>query len=163
VTASDSADVVVQTSTGAILPTNTECTDFVNNTTPALTDIYYTASNGKIGQNINPGVFFYYTYVTTTAPNQVVTTSQHATNGAPLCSLNQGHVWLYTSQCELVSRPTQSGTTVTATIATPGTYVFRIQYSTKSIAGMTAPSPAGSVYTFDIDGTDNASVNLTAK
>ena len=163
VTASASAAVIVQTSTGAILPTNTECSDFVNNTTPALAGIFYTDNGGKIGQNINPGVFFYYTYVTTTTPNQVVTTSQHATNGAPLFSLNNGHVWVYTSTCALVATPTQAGTTVTYTFANPGTYVFRIQYSTKSIAGLTAPSPAGSIYTFDINGVDNASVPLIKK
>jgi hypothetical protein len=150
-------------STGAILPTNTECTDFVNNTTPALPGIFYSVTGaGKIGQNINPGVFFYYTFVQVTA-GQTVTTSQHATNGAPLFSLNQGHVWVYTANCDLVAKPTQAGTTVTYTFANAGTYVFRIQYSTKSIAGLTAPSPSGSVYTFDINGTDNASVPLILK
>ena len=163
VTASASAVVIVQTSTGAILPTNTECSDFVNNTTPALAGIFYTDSGGKIGQNINPGVFFYYTYVTTTTPNQGVTTSQHATNGAPLFSLNNGHVWVYTSTCVLVANLTQPGQTVRYKFANPGTYVFRIQYSTKSIAGLTAPSPAGSIYTFDINGVDNASVPLIKK
>ena len=153
--------VVITGNTGAILPTNTECSDFVNNTTPPLAQINYGVKNGKIGQNINPGVFFYYTYVTVTAPNETHTTSQHATNGAPLFSLNQGHVWVYTApDCVLVANPSQAGTTVSYTFATPGTYVFRIQYSTKSIAWLTPPSPDGSVYTFDIDGTDNASVLL---
>ena len=90
VTANDSADVVVPTGTGAILPTNTECSDFVNNTTPALAQINYTVSGGKIGQNINPGVFFYYTYVTTTIPNEAITTSQHAGNSAPLFQTEPG-------------------------------------------------------------------------
>ena len=110
-------------------------------------------------------MFFYYTYVTTTTPNQVVTTSQHATNGASLFTLNQGHAWLYTAACGLVSNsPTllgkPTGSAASFTIATPGTYVLRLQYSTKSIAGTAAPNPAGSVYTFDINATDNASVPL---
>jgi hypothetical protein len=155
-----SASVSV-TTPGKILPTNTECTDFVNNTTPALAGIFYSVKGGNIGQNINPGVFFYYTYVTTTTANQLVTTSQHATNGAPLFSLNQGHIWVYTApNCALVSQPTQAGTSVSLTIATPGTYVLRLQYSTKSIAGKTAPTASPSLYTFDINGTDNASVPL---
>ncbi len=151
--------------TGEILPTNTECSDFVNQTTPALPGIFYRVSGGKIGQSINPGVFFYYTYVTTTTPNQVVTTSQSATNLAALFTLNQGHAWLYTAACGLVSHsPTlagaPTGSAASFTIATPGTYVLRLQYSTKSIAGTKAPSPAGSVYSFDINGTVNASVPL---
>ena len=133
----------------------------MNNTTPALTDIFYKVANGKITQNINPGVFFYYTYVTTTTANQTITTSQHAGNSAPLFSLNQGHVWVYTANCALVSKPTQSGTSVSITIATPGTYVLRLQYSTKSIAGKTAPTSSPTTYTFDINGSDNASVRLT--
>src|SRR5207249_838133 len=62
--------------TGQILPTNTECSDFTSGTSPALPGIFYSLNGaGKINQSINPGVFFYYTYVTTTVPNQVVTTS----------------------------------------------------------------------------------------
>jgi hypothetical protein len=145
---------------GEILPTNTECSDFVNNTTPALAGIFYKVSGGNITKSINPGVFFYYTYVTTTTAGATVTTSQHATNSAPLFSLNQGHIWVYTASCALVSQPTQAGTSVSFTIATPGTYVLRLQYSTKSIAGLTAPTASPSTYSFDINGTDNASVPL---
>ena len=96
--------------------------------------------------------------VTTTTANQSVSTSQHATNSSPLFSLNQGHAWLYTADCTLVSQPSGT-TTVTTTIAQPGTYVLRLQYSTKSIAGLAGPAN-GAVYTFDIDGVDNASVPL---
>jgi len=151
---------------GAILPTNTECSDFVNNTTPALTGIFYKVSGGTITQSINPGAFFYYTYVTTTVADQTVTTSQHATNSAPLFTLNQGHAWLYTATCGLVSNSptligTPTGSAVSFTIATPGTYVLRLQYSTKSIAGKTAPTASPSLYSFDINGIDNAWVPLT--
>ncbi|MHB8440123.1 MAG: DUF7507 domain-containing protein [Acidimicrobiales bacterium] len=147
---------------GAILPTNTECSDFVNNTTPALAGIFYKVSGGTITQSINPGAFFYYTYVTTTTANQTVTTSQHATNSAPLFSLNQGHIWVYTApNCTLVSQPRQTGTSVSVTIAAPGTYVLRLQYSTKSIVGKTAPTASPSLYSFDINGFDNAWVPLT--
>jgi hypothetical protein len=122
-------------------------------------------SGGKIGQSINPGVFFYYTYVTTSTPNQAITTSQHAGNSAPLFELNQGHVWVYTANCTLVKTANQpaGSTTVSTTIATPGTYVLRIQYSTKSIAGKTAPTSSPTTYDFDINGVDNASVPLVIK
>jgi hypothetical protein len=150
---------------GAILPTNTTCSDFVNNTTPALPAIYYKVSGGNIAQSINPGVFFYYTYFDTTTANQTVTTSQHTTNSAPLFTLNQGHAWLYTLACGLVSNsPTLAGTptgsAASFTIATPGTYVLQLQYSTKSIAGLTAPTASPSTYSFDNSLIDNASVPL---
>jgi len=158
------SSTVTNPQTGEILPTNTECSDFVNNTTPALTDIFYRVNGGNIAQSINPGVFFYYTFVTVGA-NGIAATSQHSSG--PLFTLNQGHAWLYTATCGLVSNsPTLTGTPNGSSASfsglTPGTtYVLRLQYSTKSIAGKPAPATSPTVYFFDMNGTDNASVRLT--
>ena len=60
--------------------------------------INYPSSGGKIGQGINPGKFFYWTKITTTVPNQVVTVTQtnNSTNNAALFRIHQGWARLYT-------------------------------------------------------------------
>ena len=47
--------------------------------------------------------------------------------------------------------PTQGGATGSVTFATAGTYILRLQYQTKSVAGTDAPSPINPTYTFDTE------------
>ena len=157
---------VTQPVTGLIAPTNTSCSDFTSGNAQQLPGIFYTLLNGKITQNINPGVFFYFSTVTTTTANQVVNTSQETTNttGAKF-GIHQGQAWLWTSNCvtKIVGSQTGGGSTASFTVPIPGTYIIQIKYSPKSIVGTATPSPATSTYSFDTDGTINASVNLVKK
>src|SRR5262249_40241307 len=54
---------------GLIAPTQTTCNDVLNNTASTLDQINYSVSKGVIGQGINPGVFFFYSKITTTTAN----------------------------------------------------------------------------------------------
>ena len=139
-------------STGEITPTSVDCQTFVNGT-PALGQINYSVdSAGKIGTGINPGVFFYWTKITTTTSNQVVTVSQSntSTNNAALFGVHQGWDRLYTGDCSSWSAGTviANGSGASFTVPTPGNYVIGVKYSTKTIAGTTAPVPANITYNF---------------
>jgi hypothetical protein len=150
--------------TGLIAPTNTTCQEYL--ATPSayvLGAIHYSVTGAnKIGGNINPGVFFYFSTVTVTA-GQTVTTSQED-GGGGLFLLNQGHASAYDLNCNKVATgtPTDGGATASFTFAQAGTYVLQLQYSTKSLAGNAAPSTSSVTYGFDTNGypADNAYVNL---
>jgi hypothetical protein len=153
---------------GIIAPTQTTCSDFTSGTASTLASVNYSVTGGnKIGQGINPGVFFYYTKITTTTANQVVTVSQSntSTNNAALFGILQGQAWLYPADCSshVVGTTTGVGDTgASFTIKTPGTYIIGIKFQTKTIAGTTAPVPANITYNFttSLGGTTGASVQL---
>ena len=106
-------------------------------------------SGGKIGQGINPGVFFYYTRITTTVPNQVVTVSESQNDAAALFQTHSDGR-LYTLACSSWTAGTDinGDTGVSFTIATPGTYIISVKYDTKTIAGTNAPTSDPVTYTF---------------
>jgi hypothetical protein len=140
-------------SQGEITPTNVECSDFLAGT-PALGQINYPAERaGTIGQGINPGVFFYWTKITTTMANQTVTVSQSntSTNNAALFGVHQGWDRLYTGNCSSWTAGTvigANGSGASFTVPTPGNYVIGVKYSTKTIAGTAVPVPANITYNF---------------
>ena len=151
---------------GQITPTQVSCQDFISGTAPTLGQVNYSVDNGKIGQGINPGVFFFYTKITTTVPNQVVTVSQTntSTNNAAKFLVHQGQARLYTGNCSSWKEGTllAGGAGASFTVATPGNYVLSLKYDTKSIAGTTAPVPANIRYDFttSLGGTTGGSVLL---
>jgi hypothetical protein len=153
--------------TGIIAPTQTTCQDYTGGTAQTLGQVNYSVSGGKIGQGINPGVFFYYTKITTTTPGQVVTVTQSntSTNSTPLFGILNGQAWLYPADCSshtsgTVTGPNGSGASYT--IPTAGTYIIGIKYQTKTIAGAPAPVPADITYNFttSLGGSTGASVLL---
>jgi hypothetical protein len=156
---------------GIIAPTQTTCQDFTGGTAAILGQVNYPSSKGGlIGQGIDPGVFFYYTKITTTTPNQVVnvTQSNNSTNNAALFGILNGQAWLYPADCSSHTTGTTTGvgdTGASFTVATPGTYVIGIKYQTKSIAGTPVPVPASITYTFttSLGGSTSASVALKPK
>ena len=151
-TAEDSGSLTCTPPTpgGLIAPTSTSCQDFANGTASALGQINYPVSNGKIGQGINPGVFFYYTKITTTVANQVVTVSESQNDAAALFQVHQGQAYLYTANCSSSTKGTliSGDTGASFTVATAGTYIIGIKYSTKSIVGTSAPTSDPVTYTF---------------
>ena len=155
---------------GQIAPTQVSCEDFISGTAPVLDQVNYPVSGGKIGQGINPGVFFFYTRITTTVPNQVVTVSQtnNSTNNAALFSVHQDQARLYTGNCSSWTSGTVIGVNdsgASFTVPTPGTWVISIKYSPKSIVGTNAPVPSTIRYDFatSLGGTTGASLLLVKK
>ena len=90
---------------GLIAPTETTCQDVRDGIAATLGQINYSVSNGKIGQNINPGVFFYYAKITTTVANTVVTVSESQNDAAALFQILQGQARVYKGDCS----PTRPG------------------------------------------------------
>ena len=152
--------IVQQVPTGGIYPTNTSCQDFLAGA-PLLPGINYTVQNGKIAQNINPGVFFYFSEITVTA-GELVTTSQTSSSGSALFVLNNGHAWAWTANCltKVNMTPSANGTTASYTFPTAGTYILQLQYQTKSIAQTAAPVPANPTYSFDTNTVVNGTIQL---
>jgi hypothetical protein len=135
-----------------ITPTGTTCNQFRDGTAQTLSNLNYSVSNGKISQNVTPGVFFYWVKVTVPAGNNSVTITQTITTGnfTGLFDIASGSN-VFNSSCNSVS-PTitqNSGTgavTVTFNAPTAGTYIIGIKYNSKSIAGDPAPSPTTTVH-----------------
>ena len=150
--------------TGIIAPTQTTCQDYINGKAEDLGQINYSVGGGKISGNINPGVFFFYTRITTAVVNQVVDVTQTHTGSGPLFSLHQDQGKLYTGDCKSSTggTPINNGTGEQFVVATPGTYVIGIKYSSKSVAGEPAPVPDDLTYTFStsLGGTTSGSVLL---
>jgi uncharacterized repeat protein (TIGR01451 family) len=138
---------------GLIAPTETTCEQYIAGTATALPGINYSVLGGVIRQNINPGVFFYFSTVTVRA-GDVVTTSQSTTSSSgKLFLLNHDHAVVRDANCNKVGNMTltNGGATGSMTFATAGTYILQLQYQTKSLAGTPAPSPANPRYTFDTE------------
>jgi len=135
--------------TGLIAPTQTTCQDVRDGIAATLGQINYSVSNGKIGQNINPGVFFYYAKITVPA-NTVVTVSETQNDAAALFQIHQGQARLYKGDCSSWTAGTENAghTGASYTIATAGSYIISIKYDTKSIAGTSAPTSDPVTYTF---------------
>lgn len=150
---------------GLIAPTETTCQQFVAGTASALGQINYSLTGAnKIAQGINPGVFFYYTSITTTVVNQVVTVTETQNDLAALFQIQKDQDRLYTANCSSFTTGTLNAgaTGASYTIATPGTYIISVKYSTKSIAGTSAPSIDPVTYTFttSLGATTSATVLL---
>ena len=88
---------------GLITHTQVACRDVLSGAaaTMVIGQVNYPSSGGKIGQGINPGKFFYWTQITTTIPNQVVTVSQTntSTNNMAKFLIHQGWARVYTGNC----------------------------------------------------------------
>src|SRR5262245_50423357 len=154
-------------SAGQIARPDTSCSAFSGSFAPTLGQISYRVSGLKIGQGITPGVFFFYTRITTTQPNQVVTVTQSntSTNGTPNFGILNGQAWLYPLSCAshtVGSTSGPNGENASFTVPVPGTYVVGIKYQTKTIAGAPAPVPADITFNFNtsLGGSTGGSVLL---
>jgi len=152
---------------GLIAPTQTTCNDVLNNTAAVLDQVNYRLSGGTIGQSINPGVFFFYSKITTTVPNQVVTVTQTntSTNNAALFGILNGQAWLWSGDCSSKLIGTTFGANDSQArfvVPTPGNYIIGIKYQTKTLVGTVAPVPADITYNFatSLGGQTGASVLL---
>jgi hypothetical protein len=159
----------VKSQGGQITPTQVDCTMFASGTAPTLDGVFYSVSGGRIGQGINPGVFFFWTTIKTTVPNQVVTVTQTNTsaNNSPLFKIHQGWIRLYQGNCSswVDGTPNAANTGGSFTVPTPGTWIIGIKYDVKSLAGTTPPVPANIEFDFTttLGGNTGAAVQLVKK
>jgi uncharacterized repeat protein (TIGR01451 family) len=148
--ATDSGDqTCIPPATGIIAPTSTTCEQVRDGTAATLGQINYSVTGGnKIDQNINPGVFFYFTKITVAA-STVVTVSEAQNDAAALFQIHQGWDRVYKGDCSSYTTGTQNAALTGASFTlAPGSYIIGIKYSTKSIAGTTAPTSDPVTYTF---------------
>jgi hypothetical protein len=109
----------VQAPAPGLIATDVGCTDVTSGTAAGsvLDTVSYPSSKGKIGQGISPGKFFFWTQITTTVPNRVVTISQSntSTNNAVPFLIHQNWARIYTGDCGSWSTgtPTSAGASFT--------------------------------------------------
>jgi len=135
-----------------ITPTGTTCSQFKNGTAETLLNLNYSVSNGKIKNNVTPGVFFYWVSVTVPAGNNSFTITQTITTGnfAGLFDFTSG-TGVFSSNCNSLSNtitqnPTTGAMTVQFNAPTAGTYIISIKYDSKSIVGDPAPGLGTTVH-----------------
>jgi hypothetical protein len=153
---------------GLITHTNVACEDVLSGdaVNSVIDAVNYPSSRGNIGQGINPGKFFFWSTITTTVPNQVVTVTQTntSTNNAALFQIHQGWARIYTGNCASWKAGTEinGGSGASFTVPTPGTYIIGIKYDPKSLAGTKVPVPPTVTYSFatSLGGTTGATVLL---
>jgi hypothetical protein len=147
-----------------ITPTGTTCSQFRNGTAQTLANLNYSVSGGKIKQNVNPGVFFYWVSVTAPAGSNTFTITQTITTGNFNTFFDTASgSGVYSSNCgNLGSTITQNGNTTTVTFNAPtaGTYIIGIKYDSKSIVGATAPNPPTVHYNYATTGVPGSTSGL---
>jgi len=150
-----------------ITPTGTTCSQFSNGTAQTLANLNYSVGNdGKIKQNVTPGVFFYWVKVTVPAGNNSFTITQTITTGnfTGLFNFTSGSS-AYNPNCgNLSTTITQDPTTFAVTVQfnapTAGTYIIGVKYDSKSIVGLPAPSPTTVHYDFATTGVPGSTSGL---
>jgi uncharacterized repeat protein (TIGR01451 family) len=149
-----------------ITPTQTTCSQFAGGTSPTLSSIFYTVKNGKVQQNVNPGVMFYWVKVTATAGSNTFTITQTRSETSNAFTVSSGSS-AFTAGCTSVgttiTQASNGAVTVTFNASSAGTYIIGIKYNPKAVAGETAPSPNTTVvYTFATNGVagSTSTVNL---
>src|SRR5262249_5519021 len=129
---------------GQITDTSVGCEDVLsgNSLNFIVSAVNYPGTT-TIGQGINPGKFFFWSQITTTMPNQVVTVTQsnNSTNNAALFHIHQNWQRIYTGDCSSFATGMQinGGSGASFTVPTPGNYIIGIKYDPKSLAGTPVP------------------------
>jgi hypothetical protein len=182
-TSSFGSEPVPVKTAGQIAPTNTTAAQFASGNSSTLSTINCsTDSNGNIAQSINPGVFFYFSFVTANAGDTItvfevpptVNSAGKTYNAAPflVAGTSPGTLELFDSTG---TNGVAGGTPVTVngvqngavTFVAPytGTFVVQVKYSTKTVVG--TPSPGlnnSSTYTWttnDPSNTAQAAASVT--
>src|SRR5262249_31050182 len=141
---------------GQIAPTNTTAQQFASGTSAALPAIFYTDDGtGHISSNVNPGVFFYYSFATvptlTGSQTATITANEITPTGYPypfsFSSLSQVGQYNRTGTTVVASGSTTNNITVTFTVTASmersnggNTFIVSVKYSAKSIVGDPTPT-----------------------
>jgi hypothetical protein len=139
----------------------------VNGTSETLANLNYSVANGKVKNNVTPGVFFYWVAVTRPAGNNVVTVTQAITGVNTFnCKFSIASAQnVFNSDCNSVSStisqdPATGTVTVSFNAPVAGTYIISIKYDSKSIAGCNAPNPTTVHYDFATTGVPGSTQGL---
>jgi hypothetical protein len=138
-----------------IAPTGTTAQQFANGTAPTLPAIFY-SGNGTIGQSVNPGVFFYFSYVVAPNPGTLtitITEWNNSTNNEWPFLIHQNQIGLYNASGTTLIASGQDLGHGTAKITTNATstgqeFIVCVKYNAKSIVGGPVPIPAVVQYTW---------------
>jgi hypothetical protein len=146
--------------TAQIAPTGTTAAQFASGTSTTLPAVFYTDDGtGKIKQNVNPGVFFYFSFVTApVAGSQTIYVNEHPPTGYnypfQIVNTSTGNLALYNATgTTVVAGGTPVGTTGSVTFTTPSTttagqqFIVLVKYDTKSIVGYPTPKSLGKATT----------------
>lgn len=133
---------------GKLAPTGTTCSQFTSNTLPQLSGINYSDDGtGHISQNLNPGVFFYWTKVVAASSGSQTITITQANDGSPgdYHFAEAAGTALYNSSCTTISTSPTVGANVsfTANLTSGATYIAGVKYSAKTPAGQPVPTSTG--------------------
>jgi uncharacterized repeat protein (TIGR01451 family) len=165
----DDLGIPILTSTGQITPTGTTCSDFTGGIALDLDEAFYGLKSGEVN-NVAPGVFFYYMYLTAEDADFTVEVKQTRDLAAwtPMNCQKENQIIVYDSTCTRVGVG-DSPTTYTASCDWPATgnieidvtgatvgeaYVIGIKYSLNSLVENSAQGEPMVAYTFEtsVDG-----------
>ncbi|HKD85170.1 MAG TPA: hypothetical protein VKB58_10510 [Terriglobales bacterium] len=138
---------------GEVAPTQTTCAQFVQGTNLQQSGINYSVSGGVIAQNLNPGVFFYFSRVIPSVNGVQRITVTEANNGAPgNYNFAVQQVQLFTAACGsmrfVAGGNGATAVTLDANLRKDVPYIIAVKYDSKSIAGRPAPSTDPVYYSF---------------
>jgi hypothetical protein len=151
------AENVTITQQAEISPTGTTAAQFAGGTAPTLDAINYSVKNNKITQGINPGVFFYFSFVTAD-PGQTIRVHETPPTNYPytfqIAGTGSGNLSLYNATgTQVLAGGTPVGTTgdvtfnvTAAMVAANGgshTFIVLVKYSTKNLSGDPSPASLG--------------------
>ena len=138
-----------------ITPTGTTPQQFANGTASTLPAIFY-SGRGTISQNVNPGVFFYFSSVV--VPNAgpftiTITEANDSTNNAWPFLVHQGQIGLYSANgTTFITSGHDLGNgnaTITGNASSAGQqFIVSVKYNSKSIVGGPWPTPSIVQYTW---------------
>jgi len=145
-TATATATVTQVAATGGIRPTGTACQQFSTGTGqtmqqyyPPFGYVYYTLKGQKIN-NVNPGVFFYWSKIAAPSSDSFVITvpQTNSTSWPKIPTASGDNIVLWDSNCNKVAytasySPTTGTATLTPTSWTPGaTYYLSVKWQPSS-------------------------------
>ncbi len=150
---------------GGIFPTGTDCDDFLNDT-PQLPFAQYgtrtKAGQVVIGNDVNPGAFFFFGKVTLSAGTHTIDVVQVSSPAGYEFDAKRNTVQLLDVSCNSL-RITKTASGGNAQIVTgnlaAGDYIVRVQYSAGSIAGLpVAPLLPSGIATYVFQAKEGATV-----
>ncbi len=132
---------------GELAPTQTTCGQFTSGTNLQQSGVNYsTDSPGNITQNVNPGVFFYFTKFVPAANASGVLITQANDGGPGSYNFNVQSAQLFNASCQQLSSSfsgSASATSMSFALQKGVQYIVAVKYSAKSIAGRKGVATAG--------------------
>jgi len=142
---------------------NANCTQFRSGTAQTLSSVSYIVDSHGLMKNAQPDSFLYWVAVTVPAGNNTFTVTETITTGNFNTLFAISGINVYSSSCGSVHRTvTQSGGTVTVTLAAPaaGTYFIQLKFNANSVNNKPAPYPSSVHYQFMTTGVPDSTQGI---